>query len=192
MALVKCPECGQEMSSEANICPHCGYRRKNYKLLLYTKLIILPMAIILILVFAINRFSKVKYIVESGSMEYTLLPGEQVTYNKLAYIAESTQRNDVVVIKYPDDESKMFIERIIGLPGETVQIIDGKVYINDSLTPLDDSYCHEQPEGSFGPYEVPDGYYFVLGDNRNHSADSRFWKNTYVSKSGIIGKVNIK
>ena len=83
----------------------------------------------------------------------------------------------------------MFIKRVIGLPGETVNIIDGKVYINDSQVPLDDSFTPETPQGSFGPYEVPEGCYFMLGDNRENSEDSRFWVNKYVQEDKILGKV---
>ena len=93
-----------------------------------------------------------------------------------------------MVFKYPDDESQLFVKRVIGLPGETVEIKDGKVYINGSETPLDDSFTPETPTGDYGPYVVPDGSYFMLGDNRNHSGDSRFWKQPYVEKEKIVGK----
>ena len=81
---------------------------------------------------------------------------------------------------------------MIGLPGETVNIVDGKVYINDSEEPLDDSFCPDTPQGSFGPYEVPEGCYFMLGDNRNHSMDSRYWTNTFVEKDAIEAEVAIR
>ena len=98
------------------------------------------------------------------------------------------ERFDIVIFKYPDDESKLFIKRVIGLPGEKVQIKDGKVYINDSEIPLDDSFVPEKPRGSFGPYEVPENSYFVLGDNRNHSKDSRCWNSTsFVTFDEIVG-----
>lgn len=103
------------------------------------------------------------------------------------------ERFDIVIFKYPDDESKLFIKRVIGLPGEKVQIKDGKVYINDSEIPLDDSFVPEKPRGSFGPYEVPENSYFVLGDNRNHSKDSRCWKSTsFVTFDEIVGKAVIR
>ena len=86
----------------------------------------------------------------------------------------------------------MIVHTILGLPGETVNIVDGKVYINDSEEPLDDSFCPEVPEGSFGPYEVPEGSYFMLGDNRNHSMDSRYWQNTFVEKDAILAQVAVR
>lgn len=81
---------------------------------------------------------------------------------------------------------------MIGLPGETVEIKDGKVYINGSDTPLDDSFVPEVPIGSYGPYTVPEDSYFMLGDNRNRSRDSRFWDNTFVTFDEIVGKAVIR
>ena len=96
------------------------------------------------------------------------------------------ERFDIVIFKYPDDESVDYLKRIIGLPGETVEIISGKVYINGEL--LDEPYLSEEPTGDFGPYQVPEDSYFMLGDNRAVSKDSRYWHNTYVKKEKIIAK----
>ena len=93
-----------------------------------------------------------------------------------------------MIFKYPDDETQLFIKRVIGLPGETVEIRDGKVYIDGAETPLDDSFTPEPPQGNWGPEVVPEGSYFMLGDNRNRSKDSRFWTNTFVKKEKILGK----
>ena len=102
------------------------------------------------------------------------------------------ERFDIVIFKYPDDESQLFIKRLIGLPGETVEIRDGKVYINGSDEPLDDSFVPEVPTGNYGPYKVPENSYFMLGDNREYSRDSRFWKNTFVSFDEIVGKAVVR
>lgn len=96
------------------------------------------------------------------------------------------------VLLAPDDESRLFIKRVIGLPGETVEIKDGKVYINDSSTPLDDSFIPEKMTGNYGPYKVPENCYFMLGDNRNNSNDSRFWKNKFVRFDQLVGKAVVR
>ena len=105
--------------------------------------------------------------IPSGSMEDTIHPGDRVIGSRLAYLGKDPQRQDIIIFRYPDDESQVFIKRIIGLPGETVQIIDGEVYIDDSAIPLDEEYLKGIPEGSFGPYEVPEDSYFVMGDRKS-------------------------
>ena len=100
------------------------------------------------------------------------------------------------MFKYPDNEEQIYVKRIIGLPGETVQIVNGVVYVTktDGKTiQLDDSFVTAcEPYGDFGPYVVPPDSYFMLGDNRNDSKDSRFWTNTYVKRDKIIGKVKFR
>ena len=125
-------------------------------------------------------------------MEDTIMTGDRVFGSRLVYKMHDPERFDIVVFHYPDDESELFIKRIIGLPGETINIIDGKVYVNDSTEPLDDSFIREPMVGSFGPFEVPEGCYFMMGDNRNNSNDSRFWHNKYVSKNKILGKAYLR
>ena len=109
--------------------------------------------------------------------------------DKILHIPE---RFDIVIFKYPDDESRLFIKRVIGLPGEVVEIKDGKVYIDGSPTPLDDSFIPEKMIGSYGPYTVPENCYFMLGDNRNDSKDSRSWKNKFVRFDQIVGKAVVR
>ena len=150
----------------------------------YIKMIIFVVVVVLI----VNNFLLINARVPSESMEKTIMTGARFFGNRLAYLFEDPERFDIVVFKYPDDESQLFVKRVIGLPGETVEIKDGKVYINGSETPLDDSFTPETPTGDYGPYVVPDGSYFMLGDNRNHSGDSRFWKQPYVEKEKIVGK----
>ena len=120
------------------------------------------------------------------------MTGDRIFGNRLAYTFGEPERFDIVIFKFPDDESQLFIKRVIGLPGETVEIRDGKVYIDGSHTPLDDSFTPETPVGDYGPYEVPEDCYFMLGDNRNYSKDSRFWQNTYVEEDKILGKAVLK
>ena len=130
--------------------------------------------------------------IPSGSMENTIMTGDRIIGNRLAYIKDDPQRFDVIIFKYPDDESQLFIKRIIGLPGETVEIHDGQIYINGSDTPLEDVETKDYMEGTYGPYTVPEDSYFVMGDNRNNSKDSRFWVNTFVSKDEILGKASFR
>ena len=148
--------------------------------------------IVIVVVLVVNNVVLINAKIPSESMEQTIMTGDRVFGNRLAYKTKDPERFDIVIFKYPDDPSQLFVKRVIGLPGETVNIVDGKVYINDSEEPLDDSFCPETPQGSFGPYEVPEGCYFMLGDNRNHSMDSRYWMNTFVEKDAIEAEVAIR
>ena len=122
---------------------------------------------------AIDNFVIVNAQIPSGSMENTIMTGDRVIGNRFAYSFSDPQRFDIIIFRYPDDESQLFIKRIIGLPGETVEIRDGKIYLNGSDEPLEDVQTKETMVGSFGPYTVPENSYFVMGDNRNGSSDSR-------------------
>ena len=149
----------------------------------YIKMIIF----VVVVVFIVNNVLLINAKIPSESMEDTIMTGDRIFGNRLAYINKDPQRFDIVIFKYPDDETQLFIKRVIGLPGETVEIRDGKVYIDGAETPLDDSFTPEPPQGNWGPEVVPEGSYFMLGDNRNRSKDSRFWTNTFVKKEKILG-----
>lgn len=134
-----------------------------------------------------NRYLIVNARIPSGSMIPTITEGNRIIGNRLAYMSSDPKRGDVVVFYYPDDETQKYIKRIIGLPGETVYIEHGTVYIDDQ--PLDESdYLTVETAGVSGPFIVPEGCYFMMGDNRNSSWDSRFWNNTFVSRDKIIAK----
>ena len=154
----------------------------------YIKMIIF----VVVVVFIVNNVLLINAKIPSESMEDTIMTGDRIFGNRLAYINKDPQRFDIVIFKYPDDETQLFIKRVIGLPGETVEIRDGKVYIDGSETPLDDSFTPEPPQGDWGPEVVPEGSYFMLGDNRNRSKDSRFWTNTFVKKEKILGKAVLR
>ena len=154
----------------------------------YIKMIIF----VVVVVFIVNNVLLINAKIPSESMEDTIMTGDRIFGNRLAYINKDPQRFDIVIFKYPDDETQLFIKRVIGLPGETVDIRDGKVYIDGSETPLDDSFTPEPPQGDWGPEVVPEGSYFMLGDNRNRSKDSRFWTNTFVKKEKILGKAVLR
>lgn len=142
--------------------------------------------IALVIAFLISRFVIVNAHIPTPSMEATIMVKDRIIANRLQYLFGDPQRGDIVVFKYPDDESWLYVKRVIGLPGDTVLIKEGAVYVNDKK--LDEPYLHEPMIGNFGPYKVPEGKYFMLGDNRNNSKDSRFWENKFVSKDKILGK----
>lgn len=134
-----------------------------------------------------NTYLIVNARIPSGSMIPTITEGNRIIGNRLAYINSEPKRGDIVVFYYPDDESQKFIKRIIGLPGETIYIADGIVYIDGQ--PLDESaYLTVETYGVSGPFTIPDDCYFMMGDNRNSSNDSRFWTNHFVHKDKIIAK----
>ena len=128
--------------------------------------------------------------VPSASMENTIMTGDRLFGSRWSYAFADPERGDIVIFRYPDNEKILYIKRVIGLPGETVEIHNGAVYIDGEI--LEEQYLNEIMEGDFGPYEVPEGEYFMMGDNRNNSADSRYWEHTYVEKSKIIGKALFK
>ena len=143
----------------------------------------------LILALFINTFVIVNATVPTGSMEDTIMPKDRIVALRLTYYVSHPQRGDIVVFRFPDAESLLYVKRVIGLPGETVEIKDGRVYIDGAEEPLPDEYVKGTPTGDYGPYEVPEGHYFMLGDNRENSEDSRFWVNKFVEEDKILGKV---
>ena len=167
----------------------------------YVKMIV----IVVVVVLFVNNFILINAKIPSESMEKTIMTGDRVFGFRLAYGINANifgnqiskkmkdpERFDIIIFKYPDDESQLFIKRLIGLPGETVEIRDGKVYINGSSEPLDDSFVPETPKGNYGRYVVPEDSYFMLGDNREHSRDSRFWDNSFVTFDEIVGKAVVR
>jgi signal peptidase I len=121
--------------------------------------------------------------VENISMKPTLLPGEFLLVNKMAYKFSGMQRGDIVVFHNPQKITEDFIKRLIGLPGDTVEIKDGVVIVNQ--VPLIEPYIMELPNYQ-GRWQVPAGSIFVLGDNRNSSSDSHAWG--FVPLDNIMGK----
>ncbi len=138
----------------------------------------------------INNFIIVNATVPSSSMEETIMTDDRVIGLRLAYKNNDPLRGDIIIFKFPDDESILYIKRVIGLPGDTVDIHDGSVFVNGEA--LEEPYIKESTEGSFGPYTVPEGHYFMLGDNRNNSADSRYWNNTFLEREKIVGKAVLR
>ena len=125
----------------------------------------------------INGFIIVNANVPTGSMQNTIQPGDRLIGNRLAYLKEGPRRGDIIIFKYPVDESEIYIKRVIGLPGETLEIKKAKVYINGSSEPLKEDYLKDEwTVASDGLIlTIPEDCYFVMGDNRNNSADGRYW-----------------
>ena len=145
-----------------------------------------------LIAFVLNRFIIANSRVPSASMENTIMTHDRVIGSRLHYYFEDPERGDVVIFYFPDDvtEKTYYVKRIIGMPGDVVDIRDGHVYLNGSDTPLDEPYIREPMETPVElHYEVPEGCYFMMGDNRNYSADARVWHNTYVKKEKIVAKV---
>jgi len=134
----------------------------------------------------INTYVIIKAEVPTGSMEHTIEVDDCILGFQMAYVFNGPDRGDIVLFPYPDNPEVTYVKRVIGLPGETVEIKAGSVYINGK--PINEPYLKEAMEGEYGPYVVPEGCYFMLGDNRNYSADSRKWTNPYVKKEDIMAK----
>lgn len=160
-----------------------------------------------LLLAAVFRGAFQNFRVEGSSMDPSLAPGEYVLVNKaiffrvnletvhrflpfvdagaqpMRYLFRSPRRGDVVVFRFPDNPSRNFIKRVIGVPGDSVEIRAGIVYVNGQ--PLPDSFTENRARYRYGPAVVPEGQYFVLGDNRNNSYDSHVWG--MVPAENIIG-----
>lgn len=143
-----------------------------------------------LIAFVLNTFIIANSRVPSGSMENTIMTNDRVIGSRLSYYFNDPERGDIVIFHFPDDESIYYVKRIIGLPGDIIDIRDGHVYLNNSETPLEEPYIREAmvPEEA-AHYEVPEDSYFMMGDNRNWSLDARRWTNTYVQRKKIIAKV---
>ena len=166
-------------------------------------------AVALLLAFVIRAFVVQAFKIPSGSMLETLQIGDQLLVTKFAYdvrlpsniwldttdgkVLKKTgdpQRGDIIVFKFPEDESKDFIKRVIGLPGDTLELRNKVVYINgvalDEPYVRHTKYTREPIRDDFGPFTVPADEFFVMGDNREGSYDSRWWGP--VKRQKIVGK----
>jgi signal peptidase I len=125
------------------------------------------------LFFLVTAFVAQGFAVSGSCMEPNLWTGERILGNKLTYLVEPPMRGDVVVFRYPVDPRKTYIKRVIGLPGETIDIRSGRVYINSKL--LNEPYVINTAHGDYGPETIKPGKLFVMGDYRDESNDSRIW-----------------
>ena len=163
-------------------------------------------ALAVVLALFIRAFVVQAFKIPSGSMLPTLQIGDHILVfksiygirmpftNKVIIPIKDPQRGDVIVFIYPVDPDKDFIKRVIGIPGDKVEIRDKKLYINDKLATDEHGYYEDpelnpvmvKPRDEFGPVVVPPNKVFVMGDNRDHSFDSRFWG--FVDMSAIKGR----
>jgi signal peptidase I len=128
--------------------------------------------------------------VEGQSMAPTLADQDRLIVNKFAYRIGEPHVGDIVMLYYPLNPDKSFVKRVIAEESDQVRVVDGRVYRND--VPMDDAFVPEEfrSHDDWGPQVVPEGYYFVMGDHRNNSSDSRHWG--FVPKKYIIGKVQLR
>jgi signal peptidase I len=128
--------------------------------------------------------------VEGLSMAPTLDDQDRLIVNKLIYRLSAPRRGDIVMLYYPVNPDKSFVKRVIAEEGDQIRVVDGRVFVND--VPMNDDFVPSEyrSHDDYGPTVVPDGYYFVMGDHRNNSSDSRHWG--MVPKKYIIGKVQLR
>lgn len=138
--------------------------------------------------------------VPTGSMENTIMTDSRMVGFRWSYAFDDPKRCDIIIFKFPDDPSQNYVKRVIGLPGEKVKVQDGVVYINgkalsEDYTVFKDRQGNKSDPYAMGDFEevvVPENSYFVLGDNRNNSSDSRFWNTTnFVPRKNILGKAKV-
>jgi signal peptidase I len=167
-------------------------------------------AIAIILALIIRTFVVQAFKIPSGSMEDTLAIGDHILVNKFIYGSKipftdsrllrirDPKRGDVIVFEYPEDPSKDFIKRVIGTPGDVIEVknkrvfVNGEPYVNPHEVHKENEIFsrEQQPRDNFGPVKVPENSFFVMGDNRDRSYDSRFWG--FVKNSKIKGLAFIK
>ena len=152
----------------------------------WVKTVIIALAIGVIL----NKGIIVNATVPTPSMQTTIMVGDRLIANRLEYKFHDPERGDVVIFISRENDDQLFVKRLIGLPGEKVEIIEGTIFIND--IPIEEDYKDQSDIRSFGPYQVPVDHYFFLGDNRSNSKDARVWTDTYISSDDLVGKVIFK
>jgi signal peptidase I len=146
-----------------------------------------------ILAFGIRTFVAEARYIPSSSMEPTLLINDRLIIEKISYHLHDPKRGDIVVFNptkalQERNFKDAFIKRVIGLPGDTIQVKNGIVYVNGGA--LSENYIAQKPEYNYGPVTVPPGQYLVLGDNRNNSYDSHYWG--FVPKDKFVGRAFVR
>ena len=147
---------------------------------------LISIVVAVVLAFLIRQFVVELYIVDGPSMRPTLQSQQRLVVNKFIYRFRAPEKGEILVFQYPRDPSRDFIKRVIGVPGDTVEIKDGRVLVNDQV--LSEDYILEKTRGDYPKSTVPEGTVFVMGDNRNNSEDSRFADVGFVPDALIKGK----
>lgn len=165
----------------------------------------------LVIVLVLNTFVIINARIPSASMENTIMTGDRLIGFRFSYWLHKPDRGDIILFRYPLDEKTIYIKRVIGLGGEHVEIRDGKIYIDFRDAPLEEPYLMEDwiSDNDGYVFDVPEGAYLVLGDNRNISLDARFWADlairegladgpeeasayTYVTDRQVLGRAVFK
>ena len=128
--------------------------------------------------------------VEGLSMAPTLADQDRLIVNKFIYRISAPRKGDIVMLYYPVNPDKSFVKRVIAEEGDQVRIVDGKVFVNDVPMPDEFVIPEHRSHDDYGPKVIQEGYYFVMGDHRNNSSDSRHWGE--VPKKYIIGRVQLR
>jgi signal peptidase I len=147
---------------------------------------IVSIVIAVALALFIRQFIVELYVVDGPSMRPTLQSQERLVVNKFIYRFRAPERGEILVFRYPRDPSRDFIKRVIAVPGDTIEIKDGRVYVNQQL--MNEPYILEKTLSDYPESVVPGGHIFVMGDNRNNSEDSRFADVGFVPYDLIKGK----
>ena len=150
---------------------------------------IISIVVAVVLAFLIRQFIVELYIVDGPSMRPTLQSQERLVVNKFIYSLRAPEKGEILVFKYPRDQSRDFIKRVIATPGDTIEIKDGRVYVNDQM--LNEDYILEKTRSEYPKATVPAGTVFVMGDNRNNSEDSRFADVDFVPLRLVKGKAAV-
>lgn len=149
---------------------------------------LLPIVVGVALALCIRQWVVSAAYVPSESM-YPAIPNPcYILVNKLTTEMHGVKRGDVVVFHFPDNPSQLYVKRVVGMPGDTVRVTNNAVYINGAK--LSEPDIHSPNTRGFGTYVVPKGHYFMMGDNRAVSDDSRFWIHKYVARSAIVGEAD--
>ncbi len=150
---------------------------------------VLAITLAYFIAFFVTHVLIINTVVPSESMQPTINVNDRLITNRLSYLFNEPKRGDVIVLPSPDEEGVLFVKRIVGLPNETVDIINGEVYIDG--TKLEEDYVSSPitDHTKNSSYTVPEGCVFVMGDNRAESIDARYWHNKYLKIDDIKGKV---